>query len=149
MKRIRVAGLIKIGNGFAFMHRKNVKKSDNPNKPYGEYYVFVGGGLEENETLEEGTKREIKEELGIDVNVLDLLYTKDTDELEQKVFLCEYVDGTFATGKGPEFSHDPRYKDRGDYIPEIIPFEKVKDIRLIPEIFKNMLVKDIKSGKFH
>ena len=26
MERIRVAGIIKINNGYAFMHRKNVKK---------------------------------------------------------------------------------------------------------------------------
>ena len=84
MKKIRVAGLIKIGNGFAFMHRRNVPKSDNPNKPYGEYYVFVGGGLENGETLEDGTKREIKEELGIDVNVLELIYTRDLMILDIK-----------------------------------------------------------------
>ena len=58
--RIRVAGIIPLNDGYALMHRKDVK-----NKPMSEYYVFPGGGLEEGETLEEGTAREIKEEFGI------------------------------------------------------------------------------------
>ena len=48
MERIRVAGIIKINDGYAFMHRKNVVKR----KDLQEYYTFPGGGLEENETLE-------------------------------------------------------------------------------------------------
>ena len=38
--RIRVAGLVEMNGGYALMHRKNVKKTENPNQPYGEYYVF-------------------------------------------------------------------------------------------------------------
>ena len=67
--RTRVAGIIPMENGFAFMHRVGVQ-----NHPIGDYYTFPGGGQEENETLEDGTKREIKEELGIDVEVIKLLY---------------------------------------------------------------------------
>ena len=37
------------------MHRVGVK-----NHPIGDYYTFPGGGREGNETLEDGTKREIK-----------------------------------------------------------------------------------------
>lgn len=56
--RIRVAGLIEIDGGYAIMHRKNVKKTENEDKPYGEYYVFLGGGLEETDTsLEERSKK--------------------------------------------------------------------------------------------
>ena len=51
--------------GFAFMHRKDVIKR----KDYQEYYTFPGGGLEEGETPEEGTIREIKEELNADIEV--------------------------------------------------------------------------------
>ena len=59
--RIRLAGIIPMGDGFAFMHRVGVK-----NHPIGDYYTFPGGGKEGEETLEEGTIREIKEEFGID-----------------------------------------------------------------------------------
>ena len=63
MGRIRVAGIIPMEDGFALMHRVGVIKR----KDYQEYYTFPGGGLEENETLEQGVIREIKEEFGIDV----------------------------------------------------------------------------------
>jgi 8-oxo-dGTP pyrophosphatase MutT (NUDIX family) len=145
--RIRCAGLIKMGDGYAFMHRMNVKPTVGTNKPYGEYYVFPGGGLEENETFEECAKREILEELGIEVKVIKRLYEKNTDnQLIQYVYLCEYVSGTFGTGTGPEFSGDPKYANRGDYIPTIVKKEDIENIRLVPEEFKNKLVEDIKNN---
>ena len=55
MERIRVAGIVPIENGFAFMHRVGVVKRND----YQEYYTFPGGGLEEGETPEEGTIRKL------------------------------------------------------------------------------------------
>ena len=55
-KRVRVAGIIKLKDGYAFMHRKNVIKR----KDYQEYYTFPGGGGEDGETREEAIVREIK-----------------------------------------------------------------------------------------
>ena len=143
MKRIRVAGLIEIDGGYALMNRKNVKKSDNPFKPYGEYYVFPGGGLEEtDESLEAGVKREILEEFGIVVNVKEKLYYREIEnELDEYLFKCEYISGKLGTGNGPEFSGDINYADRGEYIPTIVPKENIKNIRLLPEEFKNNLIK--------
>ncbi len=108
-ERIRVAGIIKINDGYAFMHRKNVIKR----KDFQEYYTFPGGGLEENETLEEGVIREIKEEFGITVEVIRKLYEIQSEKFNQKeyFFLCKYKEGVFGTGTGPEFSGNPKYKD--------------------------------------
>ena len=143
MKRIRVAGLVEMENGYALMHRMNVKKKENSTRPYGEYYVFPGGGLEANETLEECAKREIFEEFGINVEVEKKLYFMQSGEdFEQYLFLCKYVSGTLGTGSGPEFSGDPKYIDRGLYIPTIVPKEEIKNIRLLPEEFKEKLIED-------
>lgn len=143
MKRIRVAGLVEMENGYALMHRMNVKKKENSNAPYGEYYVFPGGGLEENETLEEGVKREVLEEFGIEVEVKEKLYFRQIgEELDEYLFWCKYVSGTLGTGTGPEFSGDPKYADRGLYIPTIVPKEEIKNIRLLPEEFKEKMLKD-------
>lgn len=143
MKRIRVAGLVEMGNGYAFMHRRNVKKKENSDAPYGDYYVFPGGGLEEGEVLEEGVKREILEEFGIEVEVKEKLYFRQIrEELDEYLFLCKYISGNLGTGTGPEFSGDPKYADRGLYIPTIVPKEEVKNIRLLPEEFKEKLIKD-------
>ena len=145
MSRIRVAGIVPMGDGFAFMHRKDVVKR----KDIQEYYTFPGGGLEEGESLEEGTIREIKEEFGITVEVLRKVYELYSEKFEQKeyFFLCKYVDGEFGTGDGPEFSNNPKYKDSGKYIPEIVSRDKVKDILLPPEI-KEKFVKDIDEKIF-
>lgn len=142
MKRIRVAGLIEIDDGYALMHRKDVKKVENTDKPYGEYYVFPGGGVEEGETLEQGVVREILEEFGINVEVIEqIAYRKVNEENDEYLFKCKYVSGRFGTGTGPEFSGDPKYVDRGKYIPEIVPKTNIVNIRLVPEEFKKILLK--------
>ena len=75
MSRIRVAGIVPMGDGFAFMHRKDVVKR----KDIQEYYTFPGGGLEEGESLEEGTIREIKEELGVTIETDGFIATIEHD----------------------------------------------------------------------
>ena len=142
MNRIRVAGIVPLKNGFAFMHRKDVIKR----KDFQDYYTFPGGGLEEGETLEEGTIREIKEEFGINVKIVKKLYEMKSGKLNQEeyFFLCEYIDGEFATGNGPEYNNDPKYIDSGKYIPEIINREDVEKILLLPIEIKEKLVEDIK-----
>ena len=143
MKKVRVAGLVEMENGYALMHRMNVKKKENSTQPYGDYYVFPGGGLEENETLEEGVKREILEEFGIIVEVKEKLYFRQIGEkFDEYLFLCKYISGTLGTGTGPEFSGDPKYIDRGLYIPTIVPKKEIRNIRLLPEEFKEKLIED-------
>ena len=142
--RIRLAGIVPIGDGFAFMHRVGVQ-----NHPIGEYYTFPGGGQEGNETLEEGTRREIKEEFGIDVEIVRKLYEMDNSNKNTKeyFFLCKYIGGKFGTGTGPEFSGDPKYEHRGKYIPEIIAREDVENITLLPFEIRDKFVEDIKKGR--
>ena len=141
MKRTRAAGLVELDNGYALMHRKNVKPTPNTNKPYGEYYVFPGGGVEEGETLEVAVKREVEEEFGIQVEVIRQLgYIKVSEDHDEYLFLCKYVSGEFGTGTGPEFSGDPKYKDRGEYIPTIVSKEDFKTIRIHPDEFKKELI---------
>ena len=147
--KTRCAGIVKFGEGIALMHRRNVKKQENSTKPYGEYYVFPGGGLEEDdESVEDGVKREIKEEFGIEVKVIRKQYENIVPgELAEYIYLCEYVSGEFGTGSGPEFSNDPAYADRGEYLPEIVDKNKIKDLPLIPQNLKEKIVKDIEEGK--
>lgn len=144
MKRIRVAALIEMDDGYALMHRKNVKQKENSNQPYGEYYVFPGGGLEDDETLKQGVVREVLEEFGIVVEPLEqIAYKKINEDYEEYLFKCKYVSGKFGTGNGPEFSENPKYIDRGEYIPEIVSKTNIKMIRLIPDEFKEILLKEI------
>lgn len=147
--KTRCAGIVKFGEGIALMHRRNVKKQENSTKPYGEYYVFPGGGLEDDDaSVEDGVKREIREEFGIEVDVIRKQYENIIPgELAEYIYLCEYVSGEFGTGSGPEFSNDPAYADRGEYLPEIVDKNKIKDLPLIPQNLKEKIVKDIEEGK--
>lgn len=145
MQRIRLAGIIPMENGFALMHRKDVMK--NPDRQ--EYYVFPGGGREGDETYEEGTLREIKEEFGINVKIVKKLYEEYSEKFNQTTiyYLCEYVNGEFGTGTGPEFSNDPKYIDSGKYIPEIVKREDIERIPLMPPDIKEKFLEDIRNKK--
>lgn len=149
MKRIRCAGLVKIEGKFAFMHRTNVEPTKNdPSRPSGEYYVFPGGGLEGEESMFEATERELFEELGIKVKAKKELYYKEVSEtLDEYVFLCDYISGKFGTGEGPEFSDNPEYKDRGNYVPVLVSGEEIKNIRLLPIEFREQLIQDLENNK--
>jgi len=142
--RVRLAGIIPMKDGFAFMHRVGVK-----NHPIGDYYTFPGGGQEGNETLEEGTIREVKEEFGIDVEIIEKLYEMEHENKQTKeyFFLCKYIGGEFGTGKGPEFSGDPKYAERGKYIPEIVKKEDVEKLILLPYVIRDKFIRDIKEGR--
>lgn len=144
MPRVRVAGIIPINDGFALMHRTDVVKR----KDFQNYYTFPGGGLEQGESIEEGIIREIKEEFGINVKIVKKLYEMYSEKFNQKeyFFLCEYIDGKFGTGTGPEFSNDPKYKDSGKYIPEIVKKHQLKDILLLPIEIKEKFLSDIEKG---
>jgi len=61
-----VAGLIKKGDKFLLVRRPL-------NKKRGGLWEFPGGKVEEGETLEEAIKRELKEELDIEVRVKGVL----------------------------------------------------------------------------
>jgi len=96
-----------------------------------EYYVFPGGGIEDGETPEEAAIREIKEELGIDIEIEKLLTTLSFNNKLQYYFLANYIKGEFGTGDGEEFFHTDQ--DRGSYTPILIDKEVLSlyDIRPI------------------
>ena len=148
MERIRLAGIVPLKDGFAFMHRVGVE-----DHPIGDYYTFPGGGREGEEVFEDGVKREIKEEFGIDVDVKELLYESESiDQKDRRMkeyfYLCKYVSGVFGTGDGPEFNNDPAYAHRGKFLPEIVKRDDVEKILLLPPKIRDKFVEDMKKGRF-
>lgn len=143
MNRIRVGAIIPMENGFALMHRTNVSY-----KTPSDYYAFPGGGVEENENLEDAIKREIQEEFGIEIKVEKQLYEIQTDIQKEYFYLCTYIKGEFGTGTGPEFNNDPQYKTNGKYIPEIIKRNNINNVLLLPLEIRNKFINDIEKGVF-
>lgn len=149
-KRKTARGLIFINNSanemcLAVIHRIRPDKQSPDTKR--DYYVIPGGGVETGETIFATVVREIKEELGIEVAPDRLLYTQETKDAVHNYIVCSFVCGAFGKGKGPEFT-DRRIKERGQYIPELIPLDKIQNINLVPLELKLTLAGDLLENGF-
>jgi 8-oxo-dGTP pyrophosphatase MutT (NUDIX family) len=101
-----------------------------------EYYVFPGGHLEENETLEECVIREVYEELGINIKVKELFYETVYNDTQQYFFVCEWISGDFGTGQGEEMINPIR----GTYEPMLVDLKNIRNINLLPQSLRDIIV---------
>ena len=111
-------------------------------KPDRDYYVFPGGGLEPGETELDALVREGREELGVTLEPVKLLYELESAKDIQYFFLCGIKEGVIGTGKGPEFS-SIEYANKGQYIIEKINLENISNYEVFPKIIRDQLNKDI------
>lgn len=132
----RGAAIIPYGNSIILMRRE---RGYGKNKQI--YYTIPGGGREVGEKIDETTIREMKEELGIDVEIVELLYKLDTVRRMQYIFLGKYVSGKLGTGEGEEFQNLD-YNKYGKYIPEVVTLEKLKKIKVVPLNLKRELIRE-------
>lgn len=106
------------------------------------YYTIPGGVQEKGETIEETTIREIEEELGIEVKLTDKCYEIKNQNRKEYFFVAKYKSGQVGTGKGEEMSNID-YEKYGEYIPEMIKREDIKNIELLPREIKEIILKNI------
>ena len=107
-----------------------------------EYYVIPGGGQEDGETIEQATLREIKEELGIEVELTKKCYEIESQDKKQYFFVAKYKSGVIGTGTGEEMTNRD-YEKYGAYIPKVIPKEDIKNINLLPIEIKDIILRDM------
>ena len=71
---------IGVGCGAVILNEKNqillLKRSKNAKNQVG-YWTIPGGEIDRNETLENCVKREVKEEIGVDLHIIDTLCVLD------------------------------------------------------------------------
>jgi len=102
-----------------------------------EYWVFPGGGIDDTDkSLEEGLKRECLEELGVVIEVGDLLmekfYVLDNSQGQIQYFYnCKIISGKVGTGTGPEWNGRDIEK-YGTYEVVWMPVLELKDKTVYP-----------------
>ena len=57
------------------------------------YWTFPGGGVNEGESFEQAAVREVKEETGLDVKVVRLLFEEDYEFGTSSCYLAELIGG--------------------------------------------------------
>ena len=140
----------KTGRAIIFVSNTNnekfysIKRTKIKNGNKNIYYTIPGGHLEDKESYEEATLREIKEELGIDIKIKEELISLFNEDLKRQetFFIADYISGEIGTGDGEEWSgNDEKY---GKY--EIVELE-IKNLNrynLLPIEVKNLLIENNK-----
>lgn len=93
-KRVSSRAIIIEDGKLLAMFRRKIKEDGSVK----EYYVIPGGGLEENETLEENVIRELKEEFSVDIEIVKFLSTEEYEDTIANYFLCKIINGTPKLG---------------------------------------------------
>ena len=129
-KRLSSRGII-IQNDYVYlMFRRRIKE----NGEIKEYYVIPGGGINENETLEENVKREVKEEFSVDVKINGYIGKDESEETIANFFSCSIISDTPKLG-GEELD---RCTESNYYEVRKV---KIEDLDKIDVMGKDMIIK--------
>lgn len=93
-KRVSSRGIIIEDNSIYAMFRRRIKDDGRVK----EYYVIPGGGINEEESLEENVLRELKEEFSITAAIKGYLGREETENTIEHFFHCEIVEGVPTLG---------------------------------------------------
>ncbi len=129
---IRASAIIIRNEKILLIHRKKDGK---------EYWVFPGGGIEDNETWDEALIREVKEETGLDVkkHKLAFMNLNDIDNKEHPFYLCEV-----SNGKAEMIGEETKRNTSDNwYQLEWINVKDLSSFRLLPENAKEKVIASI------
>ena len=77
----RVAAIIKNGNKILMAHNPDDESC----------YYSVGGRVKMNETVEDAVIREVKEEMNIDVKIIDYVGMNNNEDCCEKIYHCKII----------------------------------------------------------
>ncbi|OGM11887.1 hypothetical protein A2Z22_01495 [Candidatus Woesebacteria bacterium RBG_16_34_12] len=111
-----------------------------------EYWVFPGGGVEENESVENAVIREIEEEASIKSEIIKLLYSHIYPDIGDKhyFYLCRYISGTPKLGNFNELK--TMENENQTYKPTWINIKKLPNLLLYPLEIRDWLIEDLRNN---
>lgn len=106
-----------------------------------EYYVIPGGGQDVGEALEDTVKRELKEEMNVDIKVLRYLGKREDDETCAHYFHCEILSGVPTLG-GEELD---RMSNANYYEPRFVHLSDIEKLDMNGKEFVEMVTQNINA----
>lgn len=137
MLRIRSGAIVIQNNSLLLMYR---------NKDGDEYYTFIGGGVEPDETPEQAVVREVYEESSLQVTSEKLLYKVQQENGDvQYFYFCQYESGVPTLNeKSNEYKANSSAKNT--YQPLWVPLQDIDSLVLYPDILKQRIRRDIENN---
>lgn len=136
-ERIRAVAIIVNDGRVLLIHRINHGK---------EYYVFPGGGVENNETVKQAVLREVREETTLEVKIKRLLYHHTYDDnTEQFFYLCRYVSGEPKLGDGNE-AREMKESNTNFYDPVWYRMKDLPQLLLYPLEIRDWFIEDAETN---
>ena len=132
MKKNRSTAIIIRNEKLLLIHRQ---------KPGRDYYTLPGGGVEFDESFEEACIREVKEETGLKVRALELVYRYITLEKEENYYLTQVgraepvLGGEEAKRQSPENSYQLIWAD----------IAQVESLNLLPEAARRVCLEILRK----
>ena len=134
---VRAVAILIKDNKILLMHRSRDNKK---------YWVFPGGGVEKNESVQNAVIREIEEEASIKSEIIKLLYShkySDTDGCHY-FYLCKYISGTPKLGNFNELQI--MKKGNQTYKPIWVNIKKLANLLPYPLEIRDWLIEDFKNS---
>lgn len=98
---------------------------------YVEYFTIPGGGQDDGESLQETVKRELKEEMNVDISIIGYLGSAVDAKGEANYFHCKIVSGTPVLS-GEELE---RLSDANFYKPTFLDLKDIENVTLYGKEF--------------
>ncbi|MCA1554866.1 MAG: NUDIX domain-containing protein [Chloroflexi bacterium] len=133
---VRAAVVLTVDGNIALIRRERDEQT---------YFVFPGGKLDEGESPSEAAVREAKEELGLDVQVEQLVAQLWFAAKWQYYFTARIIGGKFGTGSGDEVRglYPP---ERGTYTPAWMPVAELLANDVRPRSVAELVVAAARDG---